>query len=431
MRPNPTARSPFDRGSPTFFLALLSPFPILLALAGGLFHEIGNNATLAFMLAGSLVICTRARLSRDYWIGVAVLAVILRWVYFRITGPPAPYFGSAWIQWGSFLGLASLVILGLAVLRSQGEERRHVLSKLLTASILPYTWVLIGFSLPLTKVLRPGVYDAFLCAFDGTLGFQPSFLLGQLLPHNHALAGLTGIIYYALPLPVSFVFAFPEHRNTKRVALFISMMVAGFCLYSVFPATGPIYAFHALFPFSPPDPAAISLGTLQFLSAPRNAMPSLHLGAALLVWWNSRGWRTWGRALAGFFLLATAFATMALGEHYLIDLVVAFPFVLVFQAAWSTSVPLRSPDRRRPIAAAILMVIAWFLLLRFGIPQFLGQRGLSWGCVLATVGGCVWLEWRLAMAATVRYKTYSPASAIANRAVRDHTLTTAASRRIL
>jgi hypothetical protein len=52
----------------------------------------------------------------------------------------------------------------------------------------------------------------------------------------------------------------------------------------------------------------------------------------LLVWWYSRALSWWERSIAFFFLFFTVLATLGTGEHYLIDLVVAFPFAVFVEA---------------------------------------------------------------------------------------------------
>ena len=79
--------------------------------------------------------------------------------------------------------------------------------------------------------------------------------------------------------------------------------------------------------------------TVPIADAPRNAMPSVHVAATLLVFWNSIGWPKWARAITAVFLLLTVLATLGFGEHYLVDLVVAVPFCLAVQAAWTTGLP--------------------------------------------------------------------------------------------
>ena len=135
-------------------------------------------------------------------------------------------------------------------------------------------------------------------------------------------------------------------------------------------------------------------------------MPSLHLCGALLVWWNSRFWPRWGRILALLFALATALATMALGEHYLADLIVAFPFAVLFQAAWTTSVPWSHSVRRNSFYFGLVVTILWMLLLRFGVQFFEVSRVIPWTVLVATIVWSVQLERKLgAVALSSRAQT--------------------------
>ena len=80
--------------------------------------------------------------------------------------------------------------------------------------------------------------------------------------------------------------------------------------------------FPAVGPFHVGDP-----------NAPRNCVPSMHLTCALFLWTNTRGWLRWVTATFAFF---TALATLATGEHYVFDLVVAVPWTwfITTLAAW-------------------------------------------------------------------------------------------------
>jgi hypothetical protein len=369
----------------------------VFALSGGIGWAIGNNPILSFMLMGSFLIHIGTGPKRAEWLAVAALAALLRTAYGAFW-PFEPYFGSALISWGSFLGLASLIVQLVQISRAQGELRKARRTTFLTAGALPYSWLLLAFCLGvLTRTSR--TYDSLLLAFDSSLGASTSFLFGRLLAANPLLDHLTRTVYDALPLGASCILAWNNRSRSKPVSvipMYISMMLLGYGLYWLYPAAGPAFAYRGMFPqFAPAAREILSMRLAPF-DAPRNAMPSLHFGAMLLVMWNSRAWPLPGRVAAAAFSLAMAFATLALGEHYLIDLVVAFPFMLCLQAGWSTSVPLRSACRYQPLAAGALGTAAWLLALRWAIPLFLASAALAWSCVLCTVAGTILLERRLA-----------------------------------
>lgn len=353
------------------------------------------NPTFCFTLLGACVIYLWTRPSRWAWLAVALLATALRVGCYQVMGGFGAYYGVRWISWGAFLGIASLIVLAVQVVRSQKPERQFLRKTFYAAAVFPLCSLLIGYAIPLTTWLRPKTYDALLLAFDGGLGFQPSFTLGQAALQSPMLWGLTTVVYYALPLAGCVLYG--SYRLRKRqpvaiLALLLSMMVVGFMQYGVFPAVGPKYAFREWYPAHPPAVAQIAVFPLDVPQAPRNCMPSLHLAAALAVWWNSRIWPRWGRLLSFLFLLATIFSTLALGEHYVADLVVAFPFVLAFQSFWTMPGESAAPTRRWAFWLGVMVTAAWMISFRYFLFVFLISPVISWTLLLLTVVGCFVLE---------------------------------------
>jgi hypothetical protein len=365
-------------------------------------HPFELNPTSAFTLLGTFFIYLWTRPPRWTLIPVLIIAVCMRIWCIRLNGGLGDYYGVSWISWGAFLGIGSLMVLAVQVMRSKAPAKKSYLRTFYAGSIFPMLGVLEGNAHLLGIWLRPRTYDSLLLFFDGTLGFSTSFVLGHLLRRSPLAWNLTTIVYYALPLAVCLVYASSRVRGYQPVpvlTLFLIFTTFGFAVYLIYPAVGPSHAFTAVYPGAPPSLAQMVLQPMAVPDAPRNCMPSLHLGAALLVWWNSRFWPRWGRALAASFSLATAFATMALGEHYLADLIVAFPFALLFQAAWTTSVPWSARVRRNSFYFGIVATILWMLLLRFGVQFFEVSRVIPWTLLVATIAWSIVLERNLAAAA--------------------------------
>src|SRR5437762_14069484 len=90
-------------------LTLLIIISVLL-LGGGLGPALGNNAILCFMLLGSFIIHMGTRPERAEWLSVLAVAAVFRIVYPAIA-KFEPLFGVRIMSWGSFLGLASLLVL--------------------------------------------------------------------------------------------------------------------------------------------------------------------------------------------------------------------------------------------------------------------------------------------------------------------------------
>jgi hypothetical protein len=381
----------------------------IAVLGGGLAFALGNNPLLSFMLLGTFIVHMASGPKSPERIGTVLAAIGFREIY-AFTEGFHPYFGSAVVSWGGFLGVASLLVLLVQSARSRGAVRKDRLRTLATAGALPYTWIIVAFSLgAITYTSR--TLDANLLAFDTSLGMPFSFVLGRVLAVNPLLANLTVLVYHALPLGGASMLAWynrAQHRPVKIIHLYLSIMVVGFIAYGLFPAAGPLYAYAARFPWDAPEKWSILAHVPAPFDAPRNAMPSLHFGAMLLLVWNSRPWPWWGRIAALAFTLGIAFSTVALGEHYLIDLVVAFPFLLGMQAAWSTGVPWRAACRLQAIIAGFAATAVWFVALRWAIPAFLSSSALGWMAIAITVGGAVWLEQRLADALWQRQTSSAP-----------------------
>jgi hypothetical protein len=119
----------------------------------------------------------------------------------------------------------------------------------------------------------------------------------------------------------------------------------------------------------------------------------------LLVWWNSKGLARWVRAIAMLFVVLTVMATLGTGEHYFIDLVIAFPFSLMVQALCSYSLPFRGEARRNAFLFGTFVTLIWLALLSFSTRIFWITPVLPWGMVAATVGPSILLWNRLMSAA--------------------------------
>jgi hypothetical protein len=110
------------------------------------------------------------------------------------------------------------------------------------------------------------------------------------------------------------------------------------------------------------------------------------MGWTLMAWWYSRGLSVWERGIAFAFVAFTVLATMGTGEHYFIDLIVAFPFVLFLQALCTVS--LRWSDSRRltPFLFGLLATLSWLAILRFAVSVFWSSPVIPWVGCLATIG---------------------------------------------
>jgi hypothetical protein len=119
-----------------------------------------------------------------------------------------------------------------------------------------------------------------------------------------------------------------------------------------------------------------------------NAFPSLHIATALVFVFLAPG-KLW-RAVALAFLAATALATLAPGEHYVIDLVAGLAF-----GCFAASVGFRE---YRSALAYLGLVLAWSLIVRFGYSLLIAYPTVLRSFAVLTAVLAVWAvykEWRV------------------------------------
>lgn len=310
----------------------------------------------------------------------------------------------------SYLGISSLTILGLRATWSRGAEQRQVALAFVPALLFVTSDWGSTVLLSLTERAHPNVLDLYLFSFDSSLKVQIAFLTGQaydLWP----LFNWTGTaVYIGLPVIIALVYAGQLLRDgTRATSAMIAFLITGpmgVIFYNLLPAVGPIHVFLGRFPWKPipTDEATRLLVEPIPVAGLRNCMPSLHMGWVLLAWWYSRGLSIWERSIALIFVIFTAFATMGTGEHYSIDLVVAFPFAVFLQGLCAPR--LRWNDRARVTAVlyGLLLTLSWIFALRFALKFFWISPVVPWTCCVLTIASAILVRKRLA-AATDYYES--------------------------
>ncbi|MBZ5608160.1 MAG: phosphatase PAP2 family protein [Acidobacteriia bacterium] len=300
----------------------------------------------------------------------------------------------------AFLGVGSLAVQGLVLTWSDPAGRKSAARALAIGAIFPLFLFFTAIGLAVVDQLNPKTYDHFLYVFDQSLGFVPSFAAGRLLESYTPLAYICYYAYEFLPLAMSLAFVLDKNSASRwspnLLSVFVTVGLWGYLGYHLYPATGPIHVWPDQFPWHPLQPGTVLLEKSLVPPASRNAMPSLHLGMALVIWLASRNWRIWWRALSAALVVLVALATLGFGEHYLIDLVVAVPFVVSARAWCTQAVRWGSPSRSLPAFGGALLTIGWLVLLRVGVPLFEHRPFLAWMSIILTVGLPLWWEARLA-----------------------------------
>ena len=388
----PTTKASLNPG----FYVLLFGVILCLALNSDFYTSTITSTYLSLALFSAVVVLVLVRRQWTDLLWVALGALVLSFLDYRIRG-----FKPMMMAGFSFAGLAAFGVLGVHSVRAQGEERKLLLYAFVPLVLFAGSEWAATSLLDITERLHPKTFDLFLFSFDSSLHVQISFLAGQLLSKLPWLRSASIFFYVALPLPLALVYAVQLRRNRSMALVamlaFLATGPIGILFYNMLPACGPVHIFGAVFPWHIPRTAAAMRlqATPILIKGARNAIPSLHMTWVLLIWWNSRGAARWVRGIALAFVWFTVAATLGTGEHYFVDLVVAFPFSLMIQALCSYSLPFRTGERRTCFLSGIFVTLAWLALLSFSVKLFWISPLLPWAMVIATISSSILLWHRL------------------------------------
>jgi predicted membrane-bound spermidine synthase len=292
------------------------------------------------------------------------------------------------LVFGLWLGTASLAALAWLALRGADADARRTARDALAGCLFITLWSAFLYTyLQATVVLHPTTFDAPLHRFEATLGFQAAPLAARWVAGAPPVAGLLDLVYEYLAFGYAVLYGLTlRRRGNPPVNLLLVWALGGMCgfiAYHLLPAAGPRYLFGALFPNGLPPVEAVPATPTIVTPSPRNAMPSLHTGWAIILWAYARlfGSRWIERAC----IALTLAATLAKGEHYLIDLVVAMPFIAAVLTASLRKVSWDDPRKRLAVVSGFGVWLAWIVGLRFGLKAFESVPGLAWLAIAATV----------------------------------------------
>ncbi|MGV9720129.1 DUF5933 domain-containing protein [Nocardia beijingensis] len=278
----------------------------------------------------------------------------------------------------------TIVLTALAVLafvRWDGQRRRTALRTIAFGALLIAATKISEIWLDVTAWACPMVLDPYVQVADRALG-SPSWLVGHALEVAGPVAtGVVRWVYFELPLAAVLVAAWQLRGVTTGgwprhylVRTFLTLGVVGPIWYVAFPVVGPVLAYGPQglgFQIADVWPDVVpavpsSIDALRFDGiTPRNCMPSLHTAWALSLFIHSRRGPLWLRWGGAFWLVCTLVATLGLGAHYGVDLVVGAALCLTVESA------LRDPDRGwdrgrvRIVAMGVAVCAGVLLCIRF------------------------------------------------------------------
>ncbi|HKV05691.1 MAG TPA: phosphatase PAP2 family protein [Candidatus Acidoferrales bacterium] len=355
--------------------------------SASLYTEALVDAVFALALASVVILHLRVRPEWSDVFLVLAGTVSLATIDFRVL-----HYSAKIMAWFSFAGVSSFLIMAIRALWTDDRTRRNMLIYAwVPAALFVASDYFASTMLQWTAAAHPRTLDLYLLSFDYSLRVELVFIAGRMFALYSWLHITSLLVYVGLAIPISLVYAgrlirFKEKSFPSMLAFLITGPV-GILFYNLFPACGPRALFQQGFPFRPfpMDQAPRLLLEPMAIVGARNAIPSLHMAWVLLAWWYSRGLSWLERLIAFCFLAFTVFATLGTGEHWFVDLIVAFPFALMIQAACAYPISWRDSKRLAAFFFGLVVTLAWLITLRYGASLFWTSPVVPWALAAATV----------------------------------------------
>lgn len=340
----------------------------------------------AWMLLSVVLIHLRIRPDWRDAVGIVLTAAMFAFIDLELFHYQFYVIGSI-----SFLGMGSLLVIGLRAIWLQTDLKQKALLAFIPSVLIVAANFFAADAHHLTEKLHPKALDLYLYSFDSSLHVQFAFLMGQAFAMWKWFSKLGLFFYIGLPFAFAVTYAGQVVRmGRKAIPIFAALFLVGpvgVLFYNLFPALGPIYLFLGRFPWHPltTDQARRLFLEPVAIAGMRNGMPSLHMAWVLLAFWCSRGLSIYERSIAVAFVVFTVFATMGTGEHYFVDLIVAFPFAIFIQAVCATRLDWRDRRRYPSFLFGLIATLVWLAALRFAPNVFWMSAAIPWICCAVTV----------------------------------------------
>ncbi len=379
---------PVEHRAPKIIFTLLIIACIaMLATSAQFYIEAMVDAFFAFALASVLIVHLRVRPKWQDALLVLAVTFLFAGIDFRLL-----HYSPKLMAWLSFVGLSSFLVMAVCtVWAKEAGASKALLCAWIPAALFVISDYFASTMLEWTSTAHPRTLDLYLLSFDYSLRVPIVFIAGRIYQSHPWLHNASLLVYVGLAIPISLVYAGLLVRFKKRafpaMLAFLITGPLGVLFYNLFPACGPGALFQQGFPLHPfPMDAAPRLHLESMaVVGPRNAIPSLHMAWVLLAWWYSRGLTWFERLIALIFLVFTIFATLGTGEHWFVDLIVAFPFALLIQAIAAYPLPWKDGRRAAAFLFGLLCTLAWLTMLRYEPKFFWTSPILPWLLATATV----------------------------------------------
>ncbi|MFC0034278.1 phosphatase PAP2 family protein [Cardiobacterium valvarum] len=276
-------------------------------------------------------------------------------------------------------------------------------------------------ALDFTQIILPQTIDADLYKIDAAFWGFADNLYATFIQYQQPLWQSIIISVYsllAIVLTLLFIPVLRERREGQLNVLRVLIVpfICAYMFYCFTPVAGPLYVFEDDYPANMGAILAQAKGTIFVPPTFRNGMPSMHFaGAMLMVLVAACLTRKVYFYAAAAFAAITFIATMAMGEHYLMDLIVAAPLCIALGTA------LINPPgwhfyKRRIWWVCMLLFAAWEIMLHADTTRFFLADHLWFvrlfsavSVIAAVYGFAAYLRavWYLPAPSEAQYQAYS------------------------
>ena len=356
-------------------------------LSGYLF-SLDSLGNLGFATLACLFPYAAIKRSRRERIAVLVIGALIDLALFGtgLVGLPVDRWSIATIN-GLSLGFGAASIVAVLVSKARNQSDLDTKARMVDFYCFVGAMAYCVFPLVLlTIVFHPIAYDAVAFHLDLLYGFNPSVTVAQFAHRHGWIDAVLRFDYYGMltlfPLIVAIQFRQMQQQTAPVNFLLVwalSTFAVGFA-YHFCPISGPGYYFgQDVFPGAMPQASAVPKVATLVPPAYRNGFPSMHVGWSLLILMMTRYQRsTLLKVFAGVVAGLTILATLALGEHYLIDLIGGVLFAVAIQSVCTHVNKHGQRIRWQAVGTALAFWVVWILLIKFGLGLAERIPGLVW-----------------------------------------------------
>lgn len=339
-----------------------------------LFNYVGTNlGIVALMFAIAFPKYISQRLALLSWV-LGLIAYVIAFFWGKV-------FDNISADLAASLAPLGLIVLGVVFKAYWLDNNKEFLKVyLLFALLLFFMGKATNQALDIIHFARPATYDVIAYKIDEAYFGARQGLVDLVNHHIPLLKSILLKAYSMLSLclfvVVALVIREGGYKKYNILRTFVVPFGVAFICYMIVPISGPIYAFGVdQFLGQMPRASLFDAVTEVIPLAARNGMPSMHFTGAFMICLLTATLRQkiyfW---ISLVFFVLTVMATLGLGEHYVVDLVVAMPFSVALAMALISAPKYFAKKSTKMIWCGASATFVFWMVSFIVIPQWLSDN---------------------------------------------------------